>query len=165
MSQNLYQEATKMTLPEWEMPPLPVALDTELERLLRLPANWDGNGIAALAPTTVERTRFVMKLALFFGGSDLPDPFMSSTRDGRMFLEWETEPGRELVMDVPESPERQIRFLLVEPDEEGRETEIESEISDSWSIQGIVRRLMANPRTEGTTGPVATGGSSLTNDF
>jgi hypothetical protein len=159
-----HQDATMITLAEWGMPSLPTAVATELERLSELPANWDGNGITPLNPTTVERTWYVLGLAYLFGGSDLPTPFMSSSRDGRMILEWETEPGRELIIDVPESLESQVRFLLVEPNEEGEETEIESEISDSWSIQGIVRRLMANPRTDSILAPAATVGSNRTND-
>ena len=159
-----HQDATMMTLGEWKMPSLPVEVAMELERLANLPADWDGSGIASLDPTTVERTRFVLRLAFLFGGSDIPVPFISPTRDGRMILEWETEPSRELIIDVPGSPERRIRFLLVEPNKEGEETEIESEISDTWSIQGIVRRLMANLQTEKTTGPVAMGGSNRMND-
>ncbi len=154
------QDATMMTVGEWEMPPLSAEIVEQLERLTSKPANWDGNGIVALDPITVERTRYVLELAFLFGGTVLPVPFISPTRDGRMILEWETEPGRELIIDVPESPERHIRFLLVEPNKEGEETEIESEISDTWSIQGIVRRLMASPRTERTTDPVAMGGSN-----
>ena len=158
------QNATMMTLPAWEMLPLPTEVATELERLANLPANWDGNSVAALDPTMVERTRLVLGYAFRFGGSYLPIPFMSPSREGHMILEWETEPNRELIIDVPEYPEQRIRFLLVEPNKEGEETEIESEISDEWAIQGIVRRLVANRQAGNTLAPAVTGGSSHTSD-
>ena len=59
-----------------------------------------------------------------------------------MILEWQTETGNELIVDVPRSPEVPIRFLLVEPTQSGDELEIESEFSDEWSTQAIVNRLV-----------------------
>jgi hypothetical protein len=146
------------------MSPLPPEVESELERLSELPTDWDGNGTVALDQATVARARFVLGFAFFFGGEALPVPFLSPTRDGRLILEWELEPGRELIVDVPKPPDAPIRFLLVEPEADGGEAEIESEISDKWSMQGIVYRFLANRPTQSNMVPDAMVGSNLKND-
>ena len=159
-----YQDSTQSTLGGRDMSPLPPEVENELERLANLPANWDGNGSIALDPATVARARFVLGFAFFFGGEALPVPFFSPTRDGRLILEWDIEPGRELIMDVPKPPDAPIRFLLVEPEAKGGESEIESEISDKWSMQGIVYRFLANRPTQSNSVPDAMAGSNLRSD-
>ena len=159
-----YQDSTESTLVGRDMSRLPSEVEAELERLADLPADWDENGTVALGKATIARTRFVLGFAFFFGGESLPVPFLSSTRDGRLILEWELGPSRELIMDVPKSPDAPIRFLLVEPEAGGRESEIESEISDKWSMQGIVYRFLANRPTQSYLVPDATVGSNLKKD-
>jgi hypothetical protein len=95
----------------------------------------------------MERTRYFLRLAYSWGKAALPDPFICPGHDGRVVLEWEAPSGKELIVDVPSRPEPAIRFLLVEPPQIGDELHIESEFSDEWSTQVIVRRLLANNPT------------------
>ena len=159
-----YQDSTERTLVGRDMSLLPPKVEADLERLANLPANWDGNGTSALDPATVARARFVLGFAFSFGGEELPVPFLSPSRDGRLILEWELEPSRELILDVSGSPDSPIRFLLVEPEVEGGESEIESEISDKWSMQGIVRRFLSRRLTQHNMVPDAMVGSNPKND-
>lgn len=152
-------EGTAPTLRERQTAPLPEAVEADLSRLAQLPDNWDGAGTAALNESTINRTRLLLGLVFIYGGEHLPFPFLSSAHDGSVILEWETETGNELIIDVPSSPAAPIRFLLVEPTMSGVESEIESEISDIWSIQAIVQRLKGNQRVESSWALGATGGS------
>jgi hypothetical protein len=126
---------------------LPEAIEEDLKRISSLPAGWDGRSRSAVPALTMERTRYFLRLAYSWSGSGLPEPFIGPGPDGRVVLEWETENGKELIVDVPKAPEAPIRFLLVEPTETGEELQIESEFSDKWSTQAIVTRLMAKPPT------------------
>ena len=126
---------------------LPEAIEEDLKRISSLPAGWDGRSRSAVPALTMERTRYFLRLAYSSSGSGLPEPFIGPGPDGRVVLEWETENGKELLVDVPKAPEAPIRFLLVEPTETGEELQIESEFSDKWSTQAIVTRFMAKPPT------------------
>lgn len=140
-------EGTASTLGSRTITPLPRAVEDELVRLLALPVGWDGAGIAAVTEFTSERARYVLQLAFFYGKGRLPEPFFSPAHDGRMILEWQTENDKELIVDVPQSDKAPIRFLLLEPTPSGGELAIESEMSDEWSIQAIVSRLLDNQPT------------------
>jgi hypothetical protein len=141
------QEGTVATLQSRITPPLPESVEAELRRLGALPAGWNGAGIAAVTEFTIERTRFVLELAFFCGKGQLPEPFFSPAHDGRMILEWQAENDKELIVDVPQSNKASVRFLLVEPTPSGGESAIESEMSDEWSMQAIVNRLLDNRPT------------------
>ena len=158
-----YQDATESNLGDWATVTLPQEVEEALARIAGLPADWDGHGTVAVDPATIERTEYVLRVAFLFGGGHLPAPFIGPAYDGRMILEWDDETGKELIVDVPASLDARIRFLLVEPDLEGAETEIEAEISDRWSIQGIMRRLLGNRVTARYTGQDATDGLNQAN--
>ncbi len=137
-------DSTVATLKNLNTRPLPESVEADLQRLAALPAGWDGTSIAAVTEITIERSRFFLQLAYRFGRGRLPEPFLSPAYDGRLILEWQAENGNELIIDVPHSPDGHIRFLLVEPTPTGGESEIESEISDEWSTQAIINRLVGS---------------------
>ena len=157
------QDATQPSLGDWETVTLPQQVTEDLARIASLPADWDGHGTAAVAPITIERTEYVLQVAFLFGSGHLPVPFIGPAYDGRMILEWDDATGKELIVDVPGSLDARIRFLLVEPDFEGTETEIEAAISDRWSIQGIIGRFLGNQVTARHLVQDATDGLSQTN--
>lgn len=159
------EQSTATTLSGWVFPELPQNVEANLNRIRALPVGWDGAGIAAVAETTISRTRFFLGLAFFHGEGELPNPFMSPAHDGRLILEWETDSGKELIVDIPPSLSTPIRFLLVEPHLSGEETEIESEISDIWSIQAIIRALVGNQPTANISVPDAMDGSNQMSSF
>ena len=143
-----WAQAIERTNASWQVwTQLPEAIEEDLKRISSLPAGWDGRSRSAVAPFTMERTRYFLRLAYSWSRSGLPEPFIGPGPDGRIVLEWEAENGKELIVDVPNAREAPIRFLLVEPTETGEELQIESEFSDKWSTQAIVTRLMAKPPT------------------
>lgn len=158
------RESTEASLGGWERAPLPLEVENELDRISNLPANWDGDGIAAVDIFTIERTKYVLRMFFKYGGGRLAVPLVGPAHDGRMILEWDTDHGDELIVDVPASRTAPLRFLLVEPTPFGREMEIESEISDEWSIQAIVHRLLGNQLTASSSDQAATVGSSPKKD-
>ena len=130
---------------------LPKETEDRLEQIAGLPTDRDGNGTAEVKSTTVRRTRSVLGQVRSVG-TDLNAPFISPTRDGRMILEWKNGAGGELIIDIPGSPERSVRFLLIETTPNGEETETEAEIGDTWSIQTVVQRLTGNSQTRAEGG-------------
>ena len=162
---NRNQNSTEATLGDWERLPLPPEVERDLERIAALHANWDGDGIAAVDPITIERSKYVLRMVFMFGGGHLTVPLLGPAHDGRMILEWGTSHGKELIVDVPASRLAPIRFLLVEPTSSGSEIEIESEISDEWSIQAIIHRLVGSQPTVGTSEQDVTVDSNLKSDY
>jgi hypothetical protein len=161
---NWNHESTEPSLGGWERVSLPLEVERELDRIANLPANWDGDGIAAVSAFTVERTKYVLRMFFKYGGRHLAIPFTGPAHDGRMILEWDTDRGQELIVDVPASKDAPLRFLLVEPTPSGPEMEIESEISDEWSIQAIVHRLSGSQLTASSLDRDVTADSIPRND-
>ena len=125
---------------------IPPAVERRLEYLAGLGPNWDDQGTAQVPLHTVAMAKRFLQSAFTEGGGALPHPFIDVAFDGRLVLEWETSEGRELIVDVPTSMEDPIAFLLVEVGPDSREIETPGEIGYTWTLQGIIRRLLPNRR-------------------
>ncbi len=55
-------------------------------------------------------------------------------------VEWKTDSGKELILEVP-SDERSITFLLVEPADSGQEIEVEGKLEEDFSLDELIGRL------------------------
>ena len=122
---------------------IPTAVRKRLDYLAGLPADWDSAGITAVTENTARRARLFLAEAFEVGRSHLPTPSIGVAYDGMVVLEWKTEAGKELIVDIPASASDPIGFLLVEPQLSGEE-EIDEEIGHKWPTQGIIRRLLNN---------------------
>ena len=125
---------------------IPAGIEQRLKYLVGLPANWDDQGTAQVLPSTAGRASLFLQEAFTEGRGVLPHPFIDVAFDGRLVLEWETPEGKELIVDLPVSMEDPIPFLLVEVGPDSREKETPGEIGNTWTSQGIIRRLLARRR-------------------
>lgn len=123
---------------------IPQEITDRLEYLARLPENWDGDGIGKVTQYTINRAKSVLEVAFATVEGPLPIPFISPAYDGMLVAEWRTAAGKELIIDIPTSPDDSPGFLLVEPQPSGEELETDAEIGDAWSIQKVISRLVAN---------------------
>jgi len=55
-------------------------------------------------------------------------------------VEWKTESGKELILEVPPA-EKPIMFLLVEPADSGQENEVEGKLGEDHSLVELIGRL------------------------
>lgn len=121
---------------------LPPELSDRLNRLATLPQNWDSYGAAPINPKTIKRVRSILREIFAVGAKDIPHPFIAPANDGTLVLEWETRNGKELILDVPPDDEP-ASFLLVEPEAQGGEKEIEGLVGEAWTLAEVIGRLSA----------------------
>ena len=122
---------------------IPGQILDRLDYLAGLPENWDGEGATAVTEFTINRIKGLLRRAYFAAGVQIPIPFISPAHDGMLVVEWKTETGKELILDVPPD-ETPPGFLLVEPSPSGDEYETDAEIGDEWPIERAIQHLLAN---------------------
>ena len=113
-----------------------------LNRFATLPENWDSYGAPPISQKIIDWAVSTLREILRIGKKEIPLPFIAPAGDGRIVMEWKTELGKELILDVPPNAEP-LSFLLVEPTEDGGETEIEDVIGEDWTLEQIIKRLLA----------------------
>lgn len=122
---------------------LPQEILNRLQYLAALQSDWDGEGASQVNRAIIDKVKNLLLNAYIAGDGTLPSPFIGPTHDGMIVVEWTTDSGNELILDVPPdgaSP----GFLLVEPQASGEEQEIEAEIGDEWPIERVIRKFMGN---------------------
>ena len=120
---------------------LPKVISDRLNKFAQLPQNWDSYGAPPIRPQTIELAASVLREILAYeAAKDVPLPFVAPAGDGTIVMEWKTEWGKELILDVPPG-DGPLTFLLVEPTEDGGELEIEDTIGEHWTLEQVIRRL------------------------
>lgn len=120
---------------------LPKAVIERLQYLARLPQNWDLDGAASISSGTIARARAILQEAFAAEGHNLPVPSIAPAYDGMLVIEWNSAAGKELTIDIPANDDPS-GFLLVEPQSEGEEIEIDEELGGKWSTTAVIHRLL-----------------------
>ena len=121
---------------------LPDSVLDRLNRFASLPKNWDSYGALPISPKTIDWAVSTLREIFMMGKKEIPLPFIAPAGDGRIVMEWKTELGKELILDVPPNTEP-LSFLLVEPTEDGGEVETEDVIEEDWTLEQLIKRLLA----------------------
>ena len=121
---------------------LPDSILERLNRFATLPENWDSYGAPPISQKIIDWAVSTLREILRIGKKEIPLPFIAPAGDGRIVMEWKTELGKELILDVPPNTEP-LSFLLVEPTEDGGEIETEDVIGEDWTLEQIIKRLLA----------------------
>ena len=122
---------------------LPKSVLNRLNTLAQLPQNWDSYGAPPINSQTTERAALTLREILGTGEVEVPLPFIAPAGDGTIVMEWKTDAGKELILDVPPN-DGPLTFLLVEPTDSGEELEIEETIGERWPLAQVIRRLLTN---------------------
>ena len=122
---------------------LPEFVLDRLSMLAQLPADWDSYGAPPINADTTKRAASTLSEILGTGEVEVPLPFIAPAGDGTIVMEWKTDAGKELILDVPPD-DGPLTFLLVEPTESGKELELEETIGERWPLAQVIRRLLTN---------------------
>ena len=112
-----------------------------LDSLEALPENWDGEGAAKISRETIRKATALLNEAFSACQGGVQSPSIAPGFGGMIVAEWLGSNGKELILDIPPGDDPP-GFLLVEPDPNGDEVEIDSEICTAWSISDVMSRFL-----------------------
>lgn len=117
---------------------LPKALSARLDQIARLSYNWNSYGAPPIDPRAIARARTIISRACRSAWFGLPTPSVAPGSHGGLGIEWQTELGKELILDI--SPDGLTTYLLVLPGPHGEE-EREGVIQTSQDLDDLLQYL------------------------
>ena len=120
----------------------PQELAHRLSQIRQLPEGWDSYGARAISSLAIEVTEGILERAYGSEGLSLPLPSVAPRSHGGIELEWDVEPGRELILEIPPTGEP-ATFLWVERKSGGHEEEQEGAIASPEHLHHLLRKLGA----------------------
>lgn len=119
---------------------LPSAVAARLKALANLPRNWNSYGAPPIDIGALAEARRIIQIASGRSGLGLPIPGVSPGAHGGVGVEWATNDGIELILDI--SPNDPATFVLVIPDAGGNEVVTEDYVGTNDHLEILLRHII-----------------------
>ena len=120
------------------MDALPSVIVQRLKELRSLGANWVTNELA-VTDVAIRHVHTVLKHAITIDRDALSLPSIGALPDGGIVIEWKLATGKEMILDI--SAEGEMGYLLVVPQLNGVEDELDEEIETWQELDAALRKL------------------------
>jgi len=119
---------------------LPRAITTRLRQLANLPSNWNSYGASQIDAGALAEAKRIIEIACGWSGLGLPTPTVSPGSHGGLGIEWSTDQGIELVLDIP--PRDAATYVLAMPNASGDELVTEDYVGTEDNLAYLLRHII-----------------------